>query len=82
METSVTIRGRQADARIIQSILPNAVEAYKKSCGNEVTVTLDTDNFLPQGTTGGIELYALNGRIRVSISSKIVKINLNYVLVI
>lgn len=66
MEPSVLIRGRQADAQIVQNVLPAAVASYKAKCGRDVVVTLDTESFLPVDTTGGVDLLAQNGRIKVS----------------
>lgn len=66
MEANVIVRGRQGDAQVIQNALPAAVEHYKRETGKDVVVTLDTENFLPADSTGGIELYALQGRIRVA----------------
>lgn len=65
MEAKVLIRGRQADAQVIQNVLPAAVELYKSKCGRDVVVTLDTENFLPADTTGGVDLLAQSGRIKV-----------------
>lgn len=65
MEANVTVRGRQGDAQLIQNTLPLSVEQYKRESGKDVVITLDTENFLPADSTGGIELYALQGRIRV-----------------
>lgn len=65
MEANVLVRGRQSDAQSIQNVLPASVEQYKRETGKDVVVTLDTDHFLPVDSTGGVELYALQGRIRV-----------------
>lgn len=66
IESNVVVRGRQADAQLIQNVLPAAVEQYKKSSGKDVVVTLDTDNYLPEGCTGGVELITQSGRIKIS----------------
>lgn len=65
MEANVLVRGRQQDAQLIQNVLPASVEQYKRETGKDVVITLDTDNFLPADSTGGIELTALQGRIKV-----------------
>jgi V-type H+-transporting ATPase subunit E len=65
MEAKITLRGRQADAKIIQSVLPPAVQKYKQETGKDVEITLDVESFLPADSCGGIELYALQGRIKV-----------------
>jgi len=65
MEANIIIRGRQQDAQLIQNVLPGAVEQYKRETGKDVVVTLDTENNLSAESTGGIEIFALQGRIRV-----------------
>jgi V-type H+-transporting ATPase subunit E len=65
MESKVLVRGRKVDAQLIQNSLPLAVEQYKRESGKDVVITLDTESFLPADSTGGVELYALQGRIRV-----------------
>lgn len=65
MEGNVLIKTRQVDQQIIQNILPQVVTDYKTQIGKDVKITLDTESFLPVDTCGGIELTALNGRIRV-----------------
>uniref|UniRef100_A0A6B2EKT7 V-type proton ATPase subunit E n=1 Tax=Phlebotomus kandelakii TaxID=1109342 RepID=A0A6B2EKT7_9DIPT len=65
MEPHVILKTRQVDQNIVQSVLPRSVEEYKEQIGKDVVVTLDTDSFLPADACGGIELSALNGRIRV-----------------
>ncbi|GAB0088111.1 V-type proton ATPase subunit E [Sergentomyia squamirostris] len=65
MEPKVILKTRQADQNIVQSVLPRAVEEYKDQIGKDVVITLDTESFLPADACGGIELSALNGRIRV-----------------
>lgn len=65
MEANVVVRGRQADAQLIQNILPSAVEAYKSTSGKDVVVTLDTDFYLPADATGGVELVTQSSRIKV-----------------
>jgi len=65
MEPKATIRSRQVDQALLQNLLPGAVEEYKARTGKDCVVKLDTESFLPADACGGVELYALNGRIRV-----------------
>lgn len=65
MEAKVTLRGRQVDAKIIQSVLPAAVQQYKQATGKDVEITLDVDSNLPADSCGGVELFSLQGRIKV-----------------
>lgn len=66
METKTTVKCRQADVELLQQLLPNAVAEYKSKTNKELAVHLDTTNFLPADTCGGVELFALNGRLRVN----------------
>ncbi|XP_014097787.1 V-type proton ATPase subunit E [Bactrocera oleae] len=65
MEPSVTLRCRQADIGLINEVLPATVAEYKQQIGKDVNVHIDTDNHLSADTCGGIELIALNGRLKV-----------------
>lgn len=66
MEPKALIRSRQADQQLVQNLLQRSVEEYKSKTGKDCVATLDTENFLPADTCGGVELLALNGRLRVS----------------
>lgn len=65
MEPKATIKCRQSDVALIESLLPTALENYKAKMGKDINITLDKESFLPQDTCGGVILYALNGRLRV-----------------
>jgi len=65
MEPKVSVRCRQVDQSLVQGLLAEASEQYKQQTGKEVVLTIDTDAFLSADTCGGVELVALNGRIRV-----------------
>ncbi|PIK50514.1 putative V-type proton ATPase subunit E, partial [Apostichopus japonicus] len=43
-----------------------AVEKFKKTSKMELSVKIDTDNYLPAEITGGVELFSKNGKIKVS----------------
>lgn len=66
MEPNTLIKTRQVDQELVQSLLPKAVDAYKQKMGKDVSLKLDTTSYLGADTCGGVELSALNGRIRVS----------------
>ncbi len=66
MEPNTIIKTRQVDQELVQSLLPKAVEQYKEKMGKDVSLKLETTSFLGADTCGGVELSALNGRIRVS----------------
>lgn len=66
MEPKVSVRARQVDHSLVQGLLSRASAQYKEQTGKDVVLTLESDAHLPADTCGGIELTALNGRIRVS----------------
>lgn len=65
MEAQVLIRVRQADKGIVESVLPKAQADYKEKIKKDTVLKIDTENFLPAETCGGIELVANKGRIKV-----------------
>lgn len=69
MEPAVTIRCRQADKSLVESLLPRAQQDYKAKIKKDVVLKVDTEASLPADTCGGIELIAARGRIKVCIFS-------------
>lgn len=65
MEPTVILRCRQVDVGLVNEVLPAAIEEYKKNMNQDVAVDVDTDNYLSAETCGGVELIALNGRVKV-----------------
>lgn len=65
IEPQVTLRCRQVDQDLVQSLLPEVYEQYKANIGKDIKVNIDTQNYLSPETCGGVELYALNGRVKV-----------------
>ena len=65
MEKVVILRCRQTDLSLVNEVLPGCVDDYKRTIGQDVDINIDTDNYLPADTCGGIELIALNGRVKV-----------------
>ncbi|XP_044767026.1 V-type proton ATPase subunit E [Coccinella septempunctata] len=65
-ETNVLIRVRPQDRDLIKSIIPNVEEKYKDGSGKEVTLKVDDESHLAQDTTGGVELLAQKGRIKIN----------------
>ncbi|XP_067676610.1 V-type proton ATPase subunit E-like [Haliotis asinina] len=59
LETNVTIRCREVDRDVVQAAIPAAINSYKTATkGRDVKVTVDTDNYLPSDTAGGVELIS------------------------
>uniref|UniRef100_A0A0K8TPL2 V-type proton ATPase subunit E n=1 Tax=Tabanus bromius TaxID=304241 RepID=A0A0K8TPL2_TABBR len=65
MEVNVSLRCREIDVPLIQSLLPQVVDQYKSTIGRDVKIKIDTENFLGADTCGGIEIIALNGRVKI-----------------
>lgn len=69
MEPNTVIKCRQVDQQLVQSLLAEASVEYKSKTGKDVVLKLENASFLGADTCGGVELSALNGRIRVNIFS-------------
>lgn len=65
-ENHVTIRVRQVDLPLVESLLDSVQNAYKQITKKDVTIKVDQDNFLPSDSCGGVDLFAAKGRIKVS----------------
>ncbi|KAK9887017.1 hypothetical protein WA026_019944 [Henosepilachna vigintioctopunctata] len=65
-ESHVLVRVRPQDRDIVHSIIANTEKKYKDGCGKEISLKIDDQTHLAQDTTGGIELYAQKGRIKIN----------------
>ncbi|CAG9567962.1 unnamed protein product [Danaus chrysippus] len=65
VEPAVTIRCRQADKSLVESLLPRTQQDYKAKIKKDVVLKVDTEAYLPADTCGGIELIAARGRIKI-----------------
>lgn len=66
MEPKTQIRCRKVDVELVKSLTAGAAAEYKAKTEKVVQLTVDETSFLGADTCGGVELTALNGRIRVS----------------
>ncbi|CAF4143686.1 unnamed protein product, partial [Rotaria sordida] len=67
MEKEVSIRCRRNDRDLVQQLIPEAIQRYKQDLKqNDIKVTIDEKNFLADESAGGIELFAMGGKIKVS----------------
>ncbi|UJR24727.1 hypothetical protein I4U23_006101 [Adineta vaga] len=67
MEPIIIIRCRYDDYGLVQRLIPDAIRQYKQVLKqNDIEVTIDQKNFLSDNLAGGIELYTVNGKIKVS----------------
>lgn len=65
MEPNVIIRSRKQDGSLVQNAIPRAVETYRTLASKDVNVNLDQETWLAQDATGGVEVLAQTGRIKV-----------------
>ncbi|XP_078038304.1 V-type proton ATPase subunit Vha26 [Augochlora pura] len=65
-ESHVTIRVRQVDLPLVESLIDSVQDAYKQATMKDVTVKIDQDNFISADSCGGVDLFAARGRIKVS----------------
>lgn len=66
LESNVTVRCRQTDAQLVQAAIPKAVASVQDKMPKiNCQVEVDTQNFLPADSAGGVEVLAQRGRIRV-----------------
>ncbi|CAF4335029.1 unnamed protein product, partial [Adineta steineri] len=62
-----TIRCRRNDRDLVQELIPDAINKYKQELKQkDLKITVDEKNFLPDDSAGGVELYAMGGKIKVS----------------
>lgn len=65
MEKNVILRCRQVDVGLVNEVIPAAIDLYKEGMQKDCVISVDTDNYLTPETCGGVELIALNGRVKV-----------------
>lgn len=65
MEPTVNLRVRQEDKALVESLITRVQQDYKGKIKKDVTLKIDTENYLSSETCGGIELIAAKGRIKV-----------------
>ncbi|CAF1430420.1 unnamed protein product, partial [Adineta steineri] len=55
------------DRDLVQELIPDAINKYKQELKQkDLKITIDEKNFLPDDSAGGVELYAMGGKIKVS----------------
>lgn len=67
VEPTVTLRVRQADKALVESLLQRAQQDYKAKIKKDVQLKIDSEAYLPAETCGGVELITAKGRIKVSL---------------
>jgi len=65
LEPALVLRCRQVDHQLVEKIIPASVSEYKAKVNKDCQVRIDTENWLPTECTGGIEILAFKGKIKV-----------------
>jgi len=65
LEPLVVVRCRQSDQGLVEQIIPGAVADYKAKVNKECQVKLDTETWIPADKTGGLQILAQKGKIKV-----------------
>lgn len=65
LEENVSIRCRQQDVALVKEVIIKCSQAYKTATGKTTNITIDTDNYLHKDITGGVEILAQKGKIKV-----------------
>lgn len=65
-ENTIIVRVRSQDRTIVQGILPVVATKYRDGTGKDVHLKIDDETHLPSETTGGVELYAQKGKIKIN----------------
>ncbi|RZB38907.1 V-type proton ATPase subunit E [Asbolus verrucosus] len=65
-ENNIVVRVRSQDRNLIQPILPVVATKYRDATGKDVHLKIDDESHLPSETTGGVELYAQKGKIKIN----------------
>merc|ERR1712203_1320252 len=65
LEPALLIRCRQADQALVEQVIPAALAEYKATVGKDCQNKVDTENWLGADKTGGLEILAQKGKIKV-----------------
>jgi len=65
LEPALLIRCRQADQALVEQVIPAALAEYKSTVGKDCQIKVDTENWLGADKTGGLEILAQKGKIKV-----------------
>lgn len=65
IEENVVVRCRQKDLPLVKEAAERAAAAYKNAAKRDIRVTVDSENFLSAEISGGVELIAQKGKIKI-----------------
>uniref|UniRef100_A0A6I8NZK7 ATPase H+ transporting V1 subunit E2 n=1 Tax=Ornithorhynchus anatinus TaxID=9258 RepID=A0A6I8NZK7_ORNAN len=66
LEPRVTVRCRKQDFPLVKAAVQKAIPMYKIATKKDVEVQVDQEQYLPEETAGGVELYNGDRKIKVS----------------
>ncbi|GAB1600435.1 V-type proton ATPase subunit E-like [Argonauta hians] len=65
LETNVIVKCREQDLNMVKEVLPRCQENFRNATKKDVKVTINTENFLSSSVSGGVEVLAHQGKIKV-----------------
>eukprot|EP00794_Sanderia_malayensis_P012753 gene12753-14060_t len=65
LEPQVILKCRKVDVHLVKDVIGRANKIYKSSTEKDCKLIVDENDFLPSDCSGGIELVAKEGKIRV-----------------
>ncbi|KAI0894123.1 ATPase, V1/A1 complex, subunit E [Annulohypoxylon nitens] len=65
-ESEIQVRARKADYAVVKDAIKDAEEEYKKTTGKTTKVTIDEENALPEGSSGGLVIVGGQGKIDIN----------------
>lgn len=65
-ENPIMLRCRPQDKELVEGLIPDVTDKYKIATNKDIVIRVDQENKLPADTCGGIELFAIRGKIKIS----------------
>ncbi|KAI4859697.1 ATPase, V1/A1 complex, subunit E [Hypoxylon rubiginosum] len=65
-EPDIQVRAREADYDVVKDAIKDAEGEYKSKIGKETKVTIDEEDPLPEGSSGGLAIVGGNGKIEIN----------------
>ncbi|KAI0883777.1 ATPase, V1/A1 complex, subunit E [Annulohypoxylon maeteangense] len=65
-ESEIQVRARKADYAVVNDAIKDAEEEYKKTTGKTTKVTIDEEDPLPEGSSGGLVIVGFQGKIDIN----------------
>ncbi|KAI0172486.1 ATPase, V1/A1 complex, subunit E [Hypoxylon sp. FL1284] len=65
-EPNIQVRARKADYALLKEAIDGAEAEYKSTLGKETKVTIDEEEPLPEGSSGGVVILGGQGKIEIN----------------